>query len=321
MIEVYRRRNGTIEHEALGSGAALPDDAIWVDIREPEEDEARAVEEALGFKLPNRAVMEEIEVSSRLYQEGSASYMTATVIARSESDRPQSVPITFVLVGKKLVTVRYADPLPFRQFAGQVERLNHIFTGEDVLAGLLDAIVDRIADILESVQQELDKLSARIFAKDRARGDVDFNDVLRIVGQAQGLTMRTNESLLTIGRVLTFVSRPGETKLDKTTARLFKTVSRDVSSLSDHASYLSNNITFLLDATLGMINIEQTGIIKIFSVAAVVFLPPTLIASIYGMNFKFMPELDWLAGYPLSLVLMVVSSILPYLYFKRRGWL
>lgn len=321
MITVYRREDSAIKQAAPSAGASVPGDALWIDLHEPEAAEASAVERAFGLSLPTPADMEEIEISSRLYEDRRASYMTATILTRADTDTPVSVPISFVLTRRTLITVRYADPQPFRQFVSQIERTSQAVSGHDLLAGLLDALVDRIADILEYVQRDINALSAEVFARDRARGDVDFNEVLRVIGQSQGLVMRAFESLLSLGRLVTFASRPDGASLDKEARRDFDTVGRDVSSLNEHASYLSNNINFLLDATLGMINIEQTGIIKIFSVAAVVFLPPTLIASIYGMNFKVMPELDWTFGYPASLVLMVVSAILPYLYFKHKGWL
>jgi magnesium transporter len=145
--------------------------------------------------------------------------------------------------------------------------------------------------------------------------------VLRRVGRTQALTTQARESLVSIARLLSFIGRPGETKLPKSFERGFKTIARDVMALSDHASFLASNINFMLDATLGMINSEQNGIIKIFSVAAVVFLPPTLIASVYGMNFDIIPELKWSLGYPFAIFLMIVSAVLPYYYFKRRGWL
>jgi magnesium transporter len=154
-----------------------------------------------------------------------------------------------------------------------------------------------------------------------ARQKTDFEEVLRTIGLAEGLTSRARESLVSLTRLLSFLSRPSEGKPNKPFSRALKTLSRDVLALSDHSSFLANNITFMLNATLGMVNIEQTDIIKIFSVASVVFLPPTLIASIYGMNYQYMPELNWAFGYPLSIMLMVISGVLPYLYFKRRGWL
>ncbi|MFZ1991726.1 MAG: CorA family divalent cation transporter, partial [Alphaproteobacteria bacterium] len=169
-------------------------------------------------------------------------------------------------------------------------------------------------------QHDMDGFSGDIFARDKNSAQLDFEALLSRIGRAQGLTSRARESLVSIGRLLTFLGRPAE-GLENTPGHTFSTLSRDVVSLSDHASYLSNNINFLLDATLGLINNEQTNIIKIFSVAAVVFLPPTLIASIYGMNFKFMPELSWWVGYPLSLALMIGSVVGTYWFFKQRKWL
>jgi magnesium transporter len=185
------------------------------------------------------------------------------------------------------------------------------------MAGLLDAIIDRVADVLERVQHDMNQVSRKIFSREKT----DFEEVLRTIGLAEGLTSRSRESLVSIGRVLSFLSRPSEAKMNKALARSLKTLSRDVLALSDHSHFLANNITFMLNAVLGMSNIEQTDIIKIFSVMSVVFLPPTLIASIYGMNFQFMPELGWSIGYPISLLLMICAGVLPYLYFKRRGWL
>jgi magnesium transporter len=163
----------------------------------------------------------------------------------------------------------------------------------------------------------MNQVSRTIFARQKT----DFEEALRNIGLAEGLTSRARESLVSITRILAFLSRLNEGKQSKPFTRALKTLSRDVLALSDHSSFLANNITFMLNATLGMVNIEQTDIIKIFSVASVVFLPPTLIASIYGMNYQFMPELSWKFGYPMSIVLMILAAVLPYLYFKRRGWL
>jgi len=322
MISAYVQQDGNLHKRQIVAGEALPAEAVWIDLLEPDDAESLCVEEALGLELPTREEMKEIEISSRLYMEGPISFMTASVLARSATDRPTSVPVTFVLTGKTLVTVRYGDPTSFRQFCQSIERGTfHARTSEEVLAGLLDAVVDRIADIIERVQYEMDELSSKVFMRHRVRGDVNFDEVLRQVGMGQGLVARARDSLLTVGRVVNFVSRPGETKPDKATSRLLKTVARDISSLNDHVTFLSNNINFLLSATLGMINNEQTTIIKIFSVVAVVLLPPTWVASVYGMNFQFMPELSWEWGYPMSIGLMVLAAVLPYLFFKYRRWL
>lgn len=322
MIAAYSTKNGTLTPVPIAVDQKLPEDAIWIDALEPTADEENRIENMIGLDVPNREEMQEIEISSRLYQDAGALIMTATLIVGSDTDSPVSVPVTFVLAGHRLVTLRYADPLPFRAYAAQVQRQGApCSTGEAVLADLLDAVVDRLADILERVQRDMDQLSLEVIGAGNGRPDVDFKEVLRKIGREQGLTSRARESLVSIGRLVTFLSRPGEGTLDESSGRSLETLSKDVVSLSDHASFLASSINFQLDATLGLINIEQNAIIKIFSVAAVIFLPPTLIASIYGMNFDFMPELTWRVGYPFAGLLMILSAVLPYWYFKRRGWL
>lgn len=322
MITAYSCQSGTLQAQEIAAGQTIPPDTVWLDLFEPVREEEQLVEQAFGFDVPTREEMQEIEISSRLYHDGGATITTATIIAQADSEMPISRPITFVLIEHRLVTIRYSNPQPFRQFVHHTQRPGTpCGSGEDILAGLLDAVVDRLADILERVQHNMDALSAQIFAKDRKRGDINLENIVRQIGLAQSLNMRVRESLVSVSRLLLFLSRPGDSRPDKAVGRTLKTLSRDVTSLSDHANYLSTNITFLLDATLGMINIEQTGIIKIFSVAAVVFLPPTLIASIYGMNFHHMPELDFIWGYPMSIALMVLFAILPYWFFKHRRWL
>lgn len=323
MITAYVNSMGTMRPVSLAPGSELPFAATWIDLLSPTPSETKTIESALGLEFPTKEEMQEIEVSSRLYQDNGAFFLTATVMTKADTDIPQSVPITFILTGHRLITLRHAEPLPFRVFAAQMERPGHACaTGEAALMGLLDAIVDRIADILERVQQELDGLSGEAFSRQKSRAGLNFEDMLRHIGRCQTLTSKARDSLVSIARLLSFLGRPGDTKADKALGRSVKTLARDVTSLSDHATFLASNINFLLDAILGMLNIEQNGIIKIFSVAAVVFLPPTLIASVYGMNFEHMPpEIHSSYGYPIALVLMLLSAVLPYLYFKRKGWL
>lgn len=318
MITAYTRAEGTVTPVAVQNGELLPADTIWVDLLAPTREEEAAIEKGFAIELPTREEMREIEVSSRLYQENGALFMTATVMTQVDAGNPETEPVTFILIGKRLVTIRYANPSPFRAYAAQFQRhVDPTATGESILLGLLDAIIDRLADVLERVQRDMNVVSQTIFARQKT----NYEEALRKIGYAEGLNSRSRESLVSIGRVLSYLSRPSEVKPNKALARSLKTLSRDVLALSDHSSFLANNITFMLNATLGLSNIEQTDVIKIFSVMSVLFLPPTLIASIYGMNFHFMPELNWPFGYPLSVVLMVISGLIPYLYFKRRGWL
>jgi magnesium transporter len=303
-------------------GAPPPDAAAWLDLVSPSAEEEHRVEAVLGVDVPTREEMQEIEASSRLYEENGALYMTATLLARSETDFPQATAVTFILSGDRLATVRYSEPQPFAAFVAKGQRSPGAYQrGDVILAGLLDAIIDRLADILERVGIEVDDISETVFQQ--ATGPVrSFQEVLRRLGRKGDLTSKARESLFGIERLLIFFSQScaRDEKGQDLRARV-ETMIRDVRSLADHSTFLSGKVTFLLDATLGMINIEQNAIIKIFSVVAVVFLPPTLIASIYGMNFDFMPELHWWLGYPLAICLMIGSALAPFLYFKRRGWL
>lgn len=298
--------------------------ATWIDLLDPSEEEDRLVMTSIGVDIPSRAEMEEIETSSRLYIEDGTVFMTALVPADADSDSPRILPVSFVLGQGKLVTVRYHQP---KSFDAHITRAIRTNTGcvdpVSTLARLLDAVVDRIADILERVGREVDIISKDVFqqASEPVR-EHDYQSILQRIGRKGEMVSLMRDSLATLDRLFIFFGNAvALTKVDKETKAAIKTLSRDAHSLTDHATFLSQKITFLLDATLGLINIEQSGIIKIFSVVAVIFLPPTLVASIYGMNFRFMPELDWTLGYPFALGLMVVSAILPYLFFKRKGWL
>ena len=323
MLTIYENRLGALERQK--GKPRITEEVVWIDLLNPTPDDEKKVERALKFDVPTREEQQEIEASSRLYQENGAYFMTATLLYNAEQGEPRTTPVTFILAGQRLVTVRYAEP---RAFSIYVERCNRaeaeLKTGSAVLIGLLETIIDRLADFIERLQAEVEGLSHSIFeikggAASRQRR---FDVLLRAIGREGEITSKARESTHSFGRLLTFlVHAANERKEVKPLQARIRTAARDVHSLTDHATFLSGKIMFLLDATLGMINIQQTDIIKIFSVAAVVFLPPTLIASIYGMNFQHMPELDWWFGYPLALALMVLAAVVPYLYFKRRGWL
>ncbi|HUF73899.1 MAG TPA: magnesium/cobalt transporter CorA [Gammaproteobacteria bacterium] len=299
--------------------------AVWIDLVSPTAEEESSIEQRLGIDIPTREEMEEIEISSRLYHENGASFMTATLPAQADGDDPQIAPVTFVLAGDQLVTVRYHEPRAFQTFPIRAQKTPMACeSGEAVFVALLEAIVDRIADILERTGRGIDRLSRDVFRDTGGRPTrtQTFQAVLESIGREGDLISNIRDSLVTIERLIGFLSqRDFAQKSARELRERVRTQSHDVRSLADHAGFLSQKITLLLDATLGMINIEQNAIIKIFSVAAVVFLPPTLIASIYGMNFELMPELGWPLGYPFAVLLMLLSAILPYVYFKRRGWL
>ena len=302
------------------------DTVVWADLLAPSKQEEADIEAWVGVDVPTREEMEEIEISSRLYVEDGAFFMTATLPAHSDGDDPVMSPVTFVLAGNRLITVRYHEPRAFKTFPMRAEKAaTGCTSGETILIGLLEAIVDRLADVLERAGRDVETLSHDIFrpiTDKAARRNRDFQLVLQHIGRKEDLASNIRDSLMTLQRLSGFLGHAmAENSNGKDSRARVKTLGRDILSLTDHVTFLSQKITFLLDATLGMINIEQNGIIKIFSVAAVVFLPPTLVASIYGMNFEMMPELKWVLGYPYALGLMVMSAVLPFLFFKHKGWL
>ena len=330
VIQAYALRNGKIERTEIDKAAPLADDAVWLDIVQPTPEERSKVEAVHRLTLPTPEEVREIEPSDRLYSEGLARFMTATILVHADAPLPQRASITFILTGRALITLRYVEPRPVAIYAQKLLRGQEGCTsGEEALVGLLESFIDRIADILEKVNQDLDVVSQTIFAEGPAtlgphRGRRDLRAVIRTLGRNDDLVSTIRESLLSMTRVISYLTATLNATGDKTLKDVktrLKSTRNDIVSLNEHAAFESHTINFQLDATLGMINIEQNGIIKIFSVAAVVFLPPTLVASVYGMNFDDMPELHWLAGYPWALGLMVVSALVPLIYFKRKGWL
>jgi magnesium transporter len=323
MLTIYESRDGALQRQK--GKPRITEAAVWVDLLNPTPDEEGQIERALKLDVPTREEQQEIEASSRLYQEDGAYFMTATLLHQPEQGEPRTTPVTFILKGQRLITLRYAEPRAFSIYVARCNRSEADLTsGGAVLIGLLETIIDRLADFIERIQAEVEGLSHSIFeikggAATRQRR---FDVLLRAIGREGEITSKARESAHSFGRLLTFlVHAATERKEAKPLQARIRTAARDVTSLTDYATFLSGKIIFLLDATLGMINIQQADIIKIFSVVAVVFLPPTLIASIYGMNFKYMPELDWWFAYPLALLLMVLAAVLPYVFFKRKGWL
>jgi len=324
MLFAYTLRGNSLERATV-SGGALPDGAPWFDLVTPTPDEEKLVEGKLGLEVPTREEMAEIEPSSRLYIENGVRYMTATLVYNAETDNPKTTVVTFILANGTLVTVRYDEPRPFARVTAKLGRACPAgITGEAVLIELLDAVIDRAADILERAGADIDQVSRRIFERGAAHDDPNqrYQGLLRTIGRKGDLTSKTRESLVSIGRLVLFFANDADNlRLGKDQRAQVRSMARDVQSLTDHASFLINKIQFLLDAVVGMVSLEQNNVIKIFSVVAVVMMPPTLIASIYGMNFKHMPELEWILGYPLALILMVAAAVAPLVYFRWRRWL
>ena len=311
------------------AAAELPRDVVWIDVLDARSDETAVIERLTRLRLPSFADLSEIEASSRLCTENGALFLSAPLLYRDGAGRPEPTPVGFVLTADRLVTVRF-KPLPsFETFARSMSNPDEQpRTAATVFVSLLDAIVDRIADVLEAIASDLDSLSHLLFLAGPASGQVyrpareqaDLRRSLQAVGRSGDRSSQIRDTLLGIARIVPFALSHAADWLDAQTKADLETLRQDLASLSDYDAHLLNKVQLLLDTTLGLINIEQNNIIKVLTIVSVVGVPPTLVASIYGMNFKAMPELDWAWGYPYALMLIVLSAILPMLWFRWRGW-
>ncbi|MDP9096457.1 MAG: magnesium transporter CorA family protein [Pseudomonadota bacterium] len=302
------------------------DAAVWLDLVAPTDQERSDVERATTLRIPTRAEIAEIESSSRLVTEGDCFYLTTPMSYRDQDGESLVSPLGFVLSPDRLITVRFAEMPVFDTFAERFASLRPSSSAA-AFTGLLDTIVDRLADVLEHVGADLEGISKQIFRIERTT-EPDANKIdarlrLRLaeIGRAGERLSNLRDSLVGVQRLLVYVHAAGVGWLDAEMLRRCSTLSKDIASLTDYDVQLNNKMQFLLDATLGFINIEQNNGIKVLTVVSVVGVPPTLIASIYGMNFKRIPELQWDYGYLYGLTLIVASAVVPLLWFKRRGWI
>ncbi|WP_236033320.1 magnesium transporter CorA family protein [Belnapia mucosa] len=298
---------------------AQPAEAVWLDLLDGTPEEKALVAHATGFRVPDRAQLEEIESSSRLGTEGEVLYLSLPVIARGGG----LTPIGLVLSPQHLLTVRFAAVGAVEAFAAQPGPTGSFAA----FVGLLEVVVDRIADALERLRAELDSLSHAAFQADQpaagrpAEMDRRLRHALREIGRTGDQVSALRDTLLGVERILPFAAEQAKHWIPPEYDHRVRTLRQDIASLNDYDARLSDKVQFLLDATLGFISIEQNNTIKILTVVSVVGIPPTLVASIYGMNFKYMPELDWLWGYPWGLALILLSAILPLVVFRIKGWL
>jgi magnesium transporter len=302
--------------------------ATWIDLLDASEADRNLVQQVTGLHVPDRAELEEIETSSRLYRRDGALYLSTPIVRPGADGAPQVTPMGFVLSKDRLISVRFVALPSFDALTAACRAPdNEATTSVEIFTRILEGVIERLADVLERVGTDLDKISHQIFHADGAtrshgaRADKELRGVLRAVGQGGDLISKLRDTLLAIGRMVPFVTANANGWLGPDTAARLDVVREDVRSLNDYDAYLSNKVQFLLDATLGFINIEQNNIIKVLTVVSVVGVPPTLVASMYGMNFKNMPELDWAWGYPYGLSLIFLSGAGSLLWFKLRGWL
>jgi magnesium transporter len=313
--------------EADLSATELPAGIVWIDLVAPTREETEFVARATGLNIASRDELSEIETSSRLRSEKGVLYLSMPAVFRREG-APISTPLGFVLSASHLITVRFEELPAFATFKAAIRAEQNIHpSSAGAFAGLLETMVDRMADVLEHVGVELDEISHSIFAEQNkrranspARVERDMRETLRMIGRLGDLSSKIRDSLTGVGRIAPYAAQrcvewmPAEVKPELETLRL------DVQSLNDYDAYLTGKIQFLLDAALGLINIEQNNVIKVLTVATVVGVPPTFIASWYGMNFKNIPEYDWAWGYPYAILIAVLSAILPLLWFRWRRW-
>lgn len=324
MLTAYTKTPDLQLHGITNENRSVLKDAIWIDMLLPTREEELLVEETLNLVIPTREEMLEIEVSSRLYKSKDVLFMTASMIAQSESLDPKQDAVSFVLSKQQLITIRYIQPQAFKLFISQLYQMDNLPQGSGgLLIELLEAAIDRLADILELVGHHLEVSSRGIFRPfDESNHEKpDYRALIQQIGINADLNTKARESLVSFSRLILFFSQTAGLTIDSEDQARLGSLSKDIASLSDHANFISSKVNFLLDATMGLINIEQNAIIKIFSVAAVIFLPPTLIASIYGMNFESMPELSYKWGYLIALGMMVLSAVIPYKFFKWKKWM
>lgn len=323
MITCYFRTPDGIGTSLVEVGGAIPPGALWIDIFSPTLEEERLVESQMGVELPSREEIWRNQVLNRFYREKGVYYMTLAMITKINSPYPETSSVTFVKTKACLITMRYIAPTSFMNFAHRLLHAPHKFPDScEVLEGLLEEIIMRVAHNLEIVVRELDAMSHVIFEQKTQKGanaSLMMKEMLARLGTCADLNSKINESLQSINRLLSF-SLENPDNNDEVRAGL-KVLVTDALALIKQTNFFSDKLTFLLDASLGMINVEQNMIMKVFSVFTVFFLPPTLIASVYGMNFEHMPGLHSPWGYPAALAFMVLCISAPYALFKRKGWL
>lgn len=309
--------------EELNRGCRLTlSEAIWVDLLNPTGQELETLKECFGFKVPTRAEMVEIELSSRLYVDGGNLFMTGATVSNSDSASPILDPVTFILTKKQLITIRYIEPQAFKIFISQVNKNNVSYKEPlSLLTDLLDVTIDRVADILEYIDAGVDGYSKQIFTEEGLDTGNSYKILLKKIAASSDLNSKAQESLVSFNRLVPFLLQSAESRIDKNINQRLVSLRKDIVSLSHHAQLITSKVSFLLDATLGLVNIDQNKTIKSLSVGAAIFLPPTLISSIYGMNFEFIPALTWKYGYFLAIGLIGVAAWVPYKYFKYRKWL
>jgi magnesium transporter len=323
MLNVFTLVNGRLFQEEISSVETLADvRPVWVDLEEPTPEEKAWIAGRFGLTLPEDIVDEDLEESARFYEEDNGElHIRSDFLVEDDSEERQgarNVRVAFILRDKVLFSVHEVDLPVFRLLRLRARRIPALIEdAKDVLLKLYDADAEYSADSLEGIYDELENVSARVLQKEV--NDADAAEILAAIARQEDLNGRIRRNVMDTRRAVSFLMR--SRLLNAEQFEESRQILRDIDSLDSHTAFLFDKINFLMDATVGFININQNKIIKLFSVASVALLPPTLIASVYGMNFQAMPELQWRFGYPFAIALMVVSVVAPFWYFRRKGWL
>jgi magnesium transporter len=299
-----------------------PTHAVWIDLLQPTGEEIENVRRSTGLRVPTEAQVSEIELTSRLAFESGAFYLSAPLVAHVAESELRAIPVGFVLSPKVLVTVRFG-PLASFDAAHEEAAAHPPADAAEALLRIFEIVVDRAADAFEHSGAACDDLARAVFreGRGRAKRTVKLSAALRRIGAAADKISRIRDELLGLGRLCVYLMESGIAGAPTLDAARLKAIRADITSLTDYEAHLSSKVQFLLDATLGFINIEQNEIVKTLTIASVAGIPPVLVAGIYGMNFRVMPELRWTLGYPFALALILLSALMPLWWFKRRGWM
>jgi len=318
MLNVFTLASGRLIQEEIDSLEALePTQPVWVDLEDPTPEEKQWIALRFGLVLPVDIIDDDLEESARFYEEDEAIHIRSDFLI-DDLASPHNVRVAFILHKNVLFSVHREDLPVFRLLRMRARRIPALIEdAKDVLLKLYDADAEYSADSLEGIYDELELVSKRVLQE--ALNDEAAAEVLAAIARQEDLNGRIRRNVMETRRAVSFMMRAR--MLNSEQFEEARQILRDIDSLDSHTAFLFDKINFLMDATVGFININQNKIIKIFSVASVAFLPPTLIASIYGMNFRAMPELDWSFGYPFAVAVMVCSAIAPFWYFRRKGWL
>ncbi len=315
--------------DVRGDSATIPAEVHWIDAFEPTNAEMAFLRRAMGARVPSLDDLLEIENSSRLAYENGALIMSLPATIKEAGGYPQGTPIGFVVTPARLATIRFAHLPSFDMIA------KHICDNGDLSSGgygaivtILEIIVDHVADMLERIGGDLDTMSRTVFASGPLGGkrrrpqtaNTRLAFILKTIGRDGDLVSKVTESMLGLSRMVPFIASKGQASVTPELKGRLETIGQDVKSLHEFQEHLSSKTQFLLDTLLGLANIEQNDVFRVLTVVSVVGIPPTFIASMYGMNFKVMPELEWTYGYAYALTLIFLSAVIPAGWFKYKGW-